>query len=300
LGTNEPGLVAGESPILETAKPRPQSRGKRVAIALLLSLLFTGLGQLYNRQPRKGLWMAFAIRMLDVAVAKTRILLSFWGLVASILVFGALGLFIVGEAAYVAWTNGKPETAFRKPRLAISIIMGIILFLALLPLLGPYQRMSSYLRAFKVPSPAMCPTICSGERIVADMNAYHTKTPQRGDIILLQHQSTKELFTKRVIAVGGDTVEQGPKGTILVNGNALKAPEICGKPIVIEEVPGGTIGFPATTVPADFFFVVGDNLENSYDSRIPEFGFVSPSQVRGRPLYLYWSPGRSRIGCPIR
>jgi len=44
--------------------------------------------------------------------------------------------------------------------------------------------------------------------------------------------------------------------------------------------------------------VVGDNLSNSYDSRF--FGLVALNQVKGKPLILYWSPGTSRIGCPIR
>jgi type IV secretory pathway protease TraF len=52
-------------------------------------------------------------------------------------------------------------------------------------------------------------------------------------------------------------------------------------------------------VPASSFFVVGDNSTNSYDSRIPGFGLVTLDQVRGRPVYIYWSTGKSRIGCAV-
>jgi hypothetical protein len=47
------------------------------------------------------------------------------------------------------------------------------------------------------------------------------------------------------------------------------------------------------------FFVVGDNLDQSFDSRVPEFGNVTLDMLRGKPLYFYWSPGRSRIACSL-
>jgi hypothetical protein len=46
--------------------------------------------------------------------------------------------------------------------------------------------------------------------------------------------------------------------------------------------------------------VVGDNLANSFDSRTPEFGPVRADMIRGKPLYLYWSPDLHRIGCTLR
>jgi type IV secretory pathway protease TraF len=52
--------------------------------------------------------------------------------------------------------------------------------------------------------------------------------------------------------------------------------------------------------PQGTFFVVGDNLANSFDSRIPEFGPVSADMIRGKPLFLYWSPNLRHIGCPLR
>jgi len=55
-----------------------------------------------------------------------------------------------------------------------------------------------------------------------------------------------------------------------------------------------------TKVPEDSFFVIGDNLEHSLDSRFPEFGLVASNQLRGKALFLYWSSRESRIGCPIR
>jgi hypothetical protein len=58
--------------------------------------------------------------------------------------------------------------------------------------------------------------------------------------------------------------------------------------------------FKSTRVPEGTFFVVGDNLGKSFISRIPEFGSVVSEQMRGKPLFLFWSSGHSRMACPAR
>jgi Signal peptidase, peptidase S26 len=63
--------------------------------------------------------------------------------------------------------------------------------------------------AFKVPSASMCPTICSGERIVADLGAYRSKSPERGALVLLQHRFSPALCIKRVVGLPGDIVGPG-------------------------------------------------------------------------------------------
>jgi len=244
--------------------------------------------------------MAVTIPLLELLGGKTRILLSFWWLITFFGILGGWRLFIVGEAAHVAWTGRKPEPAFRSPRITVSVIAGMIVLAGLLPTPEQYLRMYSYFRAFKVPSDSMCPTICLDERIVADMDAFKTKPLQRGDIILFQQKSFDGLLIKRVIGIGGDFVEPGPKGTILVNGKAPSATQTCGEPILQKDIPEEKPDFPSTRVTEGSFFVVGDNLSRSFDSRIAGFGLVNRDQVRGKPLFVYWSPGRSRIGCPVR
>ncbi|MFI5098551.1 MAG: signal peptidase I [Candidatus Acidiferrales bacterium] len=237
--------------------------------------------------------MALSISILAIAVVETRILLTWWGLAASLPVLVGWRLVIPGEAAAAAWSRMNPERAFRRPQLSVAIIAGIILLAAFFPL----SRRYAYFKAFKVPSDSMCPTICRGERIVADMSAYQKKPPQRGDLILLRHTPSEPLFIKRVIGVPGDLVEPGPNGAILVNRQPLKSPNICGQPVQKPGVNEQVIAFVVAEVPPDSFFVVGDNLNHSLDSRTPEFGLVRGSEVRGKPMYLYWSPAHSRVGC---
>ena len=132
------------------------------------------------------------------------------------------------------------------------------------------------------------------------MHAYKSKLPQRGDLILMKHASSNGLFVKRVIGVAGDTVAPGSNGTILVNGHPFVPPAPC-TPAILQKIDSAEdFPFESTTVSEGSLFVVGDNLANSFDSRIAEFGAVTPDMVRGKPLYLYWSHASSRIGCTLR
>jgi signal peptidase I len=80
-------------------------------------------------------------------------------------------------------------------------------------------------------------------------------------------------------------------------------PQVCGTPRYKAEAEpgfGGDISFTETKVPPDFYFVIGDNLPHSLDSRTKEFGLVSLNRIEGQAMILYFSPGLSRIGCKIR
>jgi signal peptidase I len=85
-------------------------------------------------------------------------------------------------------------------------------------------------KPFKVPTASMCPTICEGERIMADLEAYKDRPPEPGDLVMLEINPGKPLFIKRVIAVGGDIVKQGSHGEVLVNGIPIPQPTICSSP----------------------------------------------------------------------
>jgi signal peptidase I len=109
----------------------------------------------------------------------------------------------------------------------------------------------------------------------------------------------KALHVKRVAAVGGDEVVS-IQGRLLVNGSPAESPtSACGTLVVrtsSDSQPPPDINEPR--VPPNRFFVVGDDLDNSYDSRF--YGGIDVSRVRGKPLYLYWSRKTARIGCAVK
>ena len=186
--------------------------------------------------------------------------------------------------------------------ITVLIYLGAAVGLVIAAVLIMFFRMTKSFepRAFRVPSDSMCPTICLNERVIVGMDAFNARAPERGDVILFTHPPGGQRFLKRVVAVGGDKIAPGPANTILVNGKAVAWPDVCGEPLRNTAPSAEPITFLALTVPKDSFFVVGDNLNQSLDSRYEGYGFVQRDQVQGQALLIYWSPGRSRIGCPVR
>lgn len=144
----------------------------------------------------------------------------------------------------------------------------------------------------------MCPAICKDEGMIVSLDAFDSRAPQRGEVILFDRDAGMTKFVKRVVAVGGDTVALGPNGTVLVNGNKFKFPESCGAPTPTNYQDAASLTFEPQKLPEGTYFVIGDNLNNSYDSR--SFGLVRRDQVRGKALLIYWSSSISRIGCRIQ
>ena len=155
-------------------------------------------------------------------------------------------------------------------------------------------------RAYVIAADSMCPTLCKGERVLADSNAYLSAPVQRGDVILLLYEN-HDLLVKRVVGVAGDTVSSAEKGDVLVNGQPLPVPPPpCGSPIMGSAIGDYHPNFDTVVVPPGEFFVIGDNMTNSNDSRAPGFGQVKRQDIVGKPVMIYWSPGSDRFGCKIQ
>jgi signal peptidase I len=155
----------------------------------------------------------------------------------------------------------------------------------------------SDLHAFRSGSGSMCPAVCQNERFLAGMDAFNSRPPQRGDVILFEYEPASANYLKRVIGVSGDIVARGPRNTILVNGKVLVLPPPCGNDNTYGHLAFEGPDFPTVRVPEGSLFVIGDNLDNSFDSRM--FGPIRIEKVRARALLVYWSPNASRIGCRV-
>lgn len=109
------------------------------------------------------------------------------------------------------------------------------------------------------------------------------KTIGRGDIVVFRYpRNLDETFLKRVTAVGGDRVEIRD-GVVYVNSRALDEPYALHRaPLHSAHEEMGSV-----VVPQDSLFVMGDNRDNSSDSR--EWGFVPVRNVIGEPMFVYWS-----------
>lgn len=161
------------------------------------------------------------------------------------------------------------------------------------------------IQAFKIPSGSMIPTLLVGDHIL--VNKFLLGTPvdipftnitlfrmpglrkaQRGDIIVFKYpEDPKRDFIKRVIGVGGDVVMSKDKN-VYVNGRRLVEPYTQH---VDEDIKPGQFdkrdNFGPVVVPGGEVFVMGDNRDQSYDSRF--WGFVDDSEIKGKAVIIYWS-----------
>lgn len=141
-------------------------------------------------------------------------------------------------------------------------------------------------RAFTVDGPSMMPTLRHGERLLVDKLTYRFSEPQRGDIVVFRYPSDpRQHFIKRLIGLPGDTVEIRD-GRVFINGVALE------EDYVVQPILGR---YGPRTVPEGTYFVLGDNRNNSEDSRDPRVGFVPRDHLVGRAVWRYWPPRRMLI-----
>ena len=147
--------------------------------------------------------------------------------------------------------------------------------------------MVSVAQAFQVEQYSMEPTLLPHDRVLVDKILYRLRQPRRGDVIVLKYPlNPQRNYIKRIVALPGDTLEVRD-GRLVVNGKRIVELYVNGE-------PQGNYG--PLTVPADSVFVMGDNRNNSEDSRA--FGALKKTLIVGQALLIYWPPQRLKILVP--
>lgn len=194
----------------------------------------------------------------------------------------------------------------REQWIALFLEVAVLFMIALV--LALYLQ-AFMVKPFMIPSPSMEPTLQEGDRVLADRVTYRFREPRRGEIVVFRfppddpanwtnednfittaldllaevlnvtHQGGHPPFIKRVVGIGGDTVEMRD-GVLYLNGDVEEVDyeyfkdESNGK----WEVPEGSV------------MVMGDNRSNSNDSR--RWGFVPYEAILGRAVLIWWPPSR--------
>jgi signal peptidase I len=161
-------------------------------------------------------------------------------------------------------------------------------------------------QAFKIPTGSMEENLLIGDHLLVNKFVFAPTataierallpigTIKRGDVIVFKYPEEPERdFIKRVIGLPGETVELRDK-KVYINGTGLNEPYVHflqppGQNSEFHEVTSFDVRerYGPVTVPADHFFVMGDNRDNSQDSRY--WGFLPRDYVKGKALVIYWS-----------
>jgi signal peptidase I len=298
----------------------PNAPDRSPLVAVLLSLLATGLGQIYCGRIVRGLVMFLGSLMfaplLVVAALLPPATVVLVGLIVALLVVLGVYVYAVVDAfrlarlarlAHLAHRSGahfQPLDSHRPLVYALFVLVGLTYAAG-----GLHFIRSSVFEAFEIPTASEMPTLLPGDRVLVNKTTYQRRFVRRGDEVVFRVVSEPgRNWVKRVIAVPGDTVE--------VKGNEVF---VNGQPLPREPVPPASLGaaaqelkgetfeetnsgrryrilfaadtkplpdYPPAQVPEGMCFVLGDNRNNSRDSRT--LGFVALGDVLGEVQYRYW------------
>jgi signal peptidase I len=288
--------------------------------AALLSLAATGLGQIYCGRIVRGLVMFLGSLLFAPAIVAAALLpaatVVLVGLILALLAVLVVYVFSVVDAFRLARRAADPYEPhdYNHPLVyALFILVGLTY-----PAGGLYVIRTSAFEAFEIPTRSEVPTLLPGDRVLVNKTTYRRRFVRRGDQVVFRVASEPGLnWVKRVIGLPGDTVEV-KDNVVFVNGEKLPrdptplaslgaaARQVKGQ--LFEETNAGRRyhilfaadmkplpDYPRTKVPAGACFVLGDNRNNSRDSR--DVGFVALGDVLGDVQYRYWPASTwSRFG----
>lgn len=139
-------------------------------------------------------------------------------------------------------------------------------------------------QSYTVVMSSMEPNFQQGECIMVNKVSYHSSGPQRGDVIVFHPPVESQFpYIKRVIGLPGDTVEI-KDGIVSINGTPLH------EPYILQEPPQNNKDYGPIVLSNGEYFVLGDNRNNSSDSR--SWGPIKRNDIIGKAWFIYWPPSK--------
>jgi signal peptidase I len=263
-----------------TVAAAPSYRGW---VGVLLSFLIAGAGIFLAGNRKVGLRWFLGLTVLSLATVALASLPVMPGLMTCVTLIALTGVVTL----WMLVLSYRPVPKLR--------VRGWVLFLLLAGLFSGLEVQGSHqlTRAFKVPTGSMEPTILPADRLLVQTSAYWFSPPRRGDVVVFRTDMLEsplvprgQFYVKRVAALPGEALRID-YGRLLVNERPLQNPAVLASRNfsmpMIAFPPGKTNTY---LVPAGSYYVVGDNVANSFDSR--HFGAVPRQSIIGRATKIYW------------
>lgn len=288
----------------------PNASARSPLIAVILSLAATGLGQIYCGRIVRGLVMFLGSLLFAPAIVVAALLppatMVLVGLILALLTVLGVYVFAVVDAFRLA---RRGRDLFQSMDYNHPLVYALFILVGLTYSAGGLNFIrSNVFEAFAIPMASEIPTLLPGDRFLVNKTTYQRRFVRRGDEVVFRVPSEGVNWVKRVIALPGDTVEV-KDNEVFVNGQPLArepaplaslgaaAREVKGE--LFEETNAGRRyrilfaadtkplpDYPKAKVPDGMCFMLGDNRNNSRDSRT--MGFVALGDVLGDVQYRYW------------
>ena len=265
----------------ESEQQAPAIRKTSRFLAFVASLLCPGLGQLYNGQPKKAATLCFLVM---IAIPGLLFFTGSWWLA-----WGLSGTYFALCLKYLVWIlviadsvrfagETKPAEAYNRWWIYTLIILSSHVVGGGLRMVTDHLPLT--VRSYYIASGSMIPTLTPGDYVFADMSAFAERGPNRFEIAVLRSPANPSLtIVKRIVGLPGETLELSG-GEVLIDGEPLKGP--WGPP---------SRSFGPEEIPEGHYFVLGDNIDESRDSRF--IGAVPYQNLEGRIRVRIWPPTRA-------
>jgi signal peptidase I len=231
------------------------NKPRNAFLACFLSVILSGLGQIYNGQLKKATILIATLLLIPILFGLTKGTHCFYGLISLFAIKWGLKIYAVIDA----WNNAKSQKNYKLKRyntwysyLAIALIAFVVFELYNTPLVLRTQ-------SFKIPTISNYPTLQIEDRIIVDMDAYKNQDPDYGDLVIYL-EPNGQIYTHRVIGLPNDTIQ-------------------------------------SIIVPENSYYLLGDNSDNSFDSRY--IGCINREKIKGKVLYIYMGQTVDRINIDL-
>lgn len=181
------------------------------------------------------------------------------------------------------------ETGENKMKSILKEILSISIYL-LLVFCAAYLIVTYVGQRTQVSGSSMETTLSDGDHLIVDKISYRFEDPERFDIIVFPYQYSEDTYyIKRIIGMPGETVQIDDSGNIYIDGEVLE--ESYGREVI--QSPGRAVD--PIQLGADEYFVMGDNRNNSSDSRDPSVGNIHRKDIIGRAFIRIWPSSKFGI-----
>jgi signal peptidase I len=251
-------------------------------VFVLAPVFFIGLSHIFSDESfsyKESFVLCFQILLISLFIQALQLAVSYYlpdhSILINVILYLALLLVII------VVIKSKFDTTYPKAILiqVLNVIFAIILAVS-------YRTFVC--QAFKIPAGSNMPTILIGDHILANKYIYRFQPPERNDFIIFKFPKDERIdYIKRVVAIPNDLVEIVNK-KLFVNQQPIEEYfTIHPDDTVFSQASGPRDNFGPVTVPEGSYFVLGDNRDNSYDSRF--WGFVEKEKIKGKAEVIYFS-----------
>jgi signal peptidase I len=287
---------------------------RKPLLAFLFSIFTPGLGHIYNGRLITGVILFSVCQLFSFFFYLTHISGSFYGLFLFLLIAVCFGIYIIGSAIYIS-VHEKDYTPkpYNKPIIMVLIAVIMLLISFIINDLSIID-----FNTYRIASSSGEPTLHIHDMVVADITCYKRNPIQYGDIVVFKSYKG-DYWISRVVGLPFDTIG-------VVDDVVSINHKICSSAFVkdntsdgyavkeFEEVlPNGhrhkifkfikhlnhalnTVS--DTVIPANHYYLLGDNRDNAADSRV--HGFVKKEDITGRIIYSYWGQTKDRINIDFK